>query len=190
MQVVGQLMAALPKGCSLHLGNSSVVRMAQLFGMPEEVEIQSNMGLEGAEGALATALGYATASEKINFVVLGDLSFFSGMTALWNTNYGSNIRIMVINNGGNAQQQNLPGFTPDERTLRMITGAHQASAKAWAEDRGFAYLSVHNEEELKAALPAFVKPDITRQPLFLEVFTDKASDAEALKQYYKSLKKN
>lgn len=190
MQVVGQLMAALPKGCSLHLGNSSVVRMAQLFGMPEEVEIQSNMGLEGAEGALATALGYATASEKINFVVLGDLSFFSGMTALWNSNYGSNIRIMVINNGGNAQQQNLPGFTPDERTLRMITGTHQASAKAWAEDRGFAYLSVHNEEELKAALPAFVKPDITRQPLFLEVFTDKASDAEALKQYYKSLKKN
>ena len=189
MQAVGLLMEALPKGCSLHLGNSSVVRMAQLFGMPEEVEMQSNMGLEGAEGALATALGYATASEKINFIVLGDLSFFCGMSALWNSNYGSNIRLMVINNGGNAQQQTLPGFTPDERALRMITGAHQASAKAWAEDRGFTYLSAHNEEELQAALPAFVNPDITRQPLFLEVFTDKASDAEALKQYYKSLKK-
>ena len=189
LQAVGLLMEALPKGCSLHLGNSSVVRMAQLFGMPEEVEMQSNMGLEGAEGALATALGYATASEKINFIVLGDLSFFCGMSALWNSNYGSNIRLMVINNGGNAQQQTLPGFTPDDRALRMITGAHQASAKAWAEDRGFTYLSAHNEEELQAALPAFVKPDITRQPLFLEVFTDKASDAEVLKQYYKSLKK-
>ena len=190
MQVVGQLMAALPKGCSLHLGNSSVVRYAQLFPLPADVEIQSNMGLEGSEGALASAIGYATASEKINFIVLGDVSFFAGMNALWNSNYGSNIRIMVINNGGNAQLQTLPGFTPDERTLRFVTGAHQATAKAWAEDRGFTYLSVHNEEELQAAMPVFTKADITRQPLFLEVFTDKAADAEELKLYYKSLKKN
>lgn len=190
MQVVGQLMAALPKGCSLHLGNSSVVRYAQLFPLPADVEIQSNMGLEGSEGALASAIGYATASEKINFIVLGDVSFFAGMNALWNSNYGSNIRIMVINNGGNAQLQTLPGFTPDERTLRFVTGTHQATTKAWGEDRGFTYLSVHNEEELQAAMPIFTKADITRHPLFLEVFTDKAADAEELKLYYKSLKKN
>lgn len=190
MLVVGVLMAAVPQGCALHLGNSSVVRYAQLFPLPTDVEIQSNMGLEGSEGALASALGYATASEKINYIVIGDVSFFGGMNALWNSNYGSNIRMMVINNGGNAQLQTLPGFTPDERTLRFVTGAHQATAKAWAEDRGFTYLSVHNEEELQAAMPVFTKADITRQPLFLEVFTDKAADAEELKLYYKSLKKN
>ena len=189
MLVVGQLMAALPQGCALHLGNSSVVRYAQLFPLPTDVEIQSNMGLEGSEGALASALGYATASEKINYIVLGDLSFLGGMNALWNSNYGSNIRIMVINNGGNAQLQTLPGFTPDERTLRFVTGAHHATSKAWAEDRGFTYLSAHNEEELQVAMPAFTKADITRQPILLEVFTDKATDADILKQYYKSLKK-
>ena len=189
MQAVGKLMGALPQGCSLHLGNSSVVRFAQLFPMPTEVEIQSNMGLEGTEGALATALGYATASEKINYIVLGDVSFFEGMNALWNSNFGSNIRIMVINNGGNGQLQTLPGFTPDERTLRFVTGAHQASAQAWAFDRGFSYFSVTNEAELEVLLPLFTKPDITRQPMLLEVFTDKVADTEVLKQYYKSLKK-
>lgn len=189
MLVVGRLMCALPKGCSLHLGNSSVVRYAQLFPMPEDVEIQSNMGLEGAEGALGTALGYAAASEKINYIVLGDVSFFGGMNALWNSCFGSNVRIMLINNGGNAQLQSLPGFTPDERTIRFVTGAHQTTAQAWAEDRGFSYLAVHNETELQTALPAFTKADITRQPLLLEVFTDKAADAETLKQYFKGLKK-
>lgn len=188
MQVVGQLMAALPQGCSLHLGNSSVVRYAQFFPLPTDVEIQSNMGLEGSEGALGTALGYATASEKINYMVLGDVSFFGGMNALWNSAYGSNVRIMVINNGGNAQLQTLPGFTPDERALRFVTGTHQATAQAWAEDRGFTYLSAHDETELQAALSAFTQPDITRQPLLLEVFTDKAADAETLKQYFKGLK--
>lgn len=189
MQVVGKLINTLPQGTSLHLGNSSVVRYAQLFPLPEDIEIQSNMGLEGTEGALPTALGYATASEKINFIVLGDVSFFEGMNALWNRNFGTNIRILVINNGGNAQMQTLPGFTSDDHTLRYVTGAHQASAKAWAEDRSFTYFSAHNEEELQIAMPAFTKADITRQPILLEVFTDKGTDAEMLKQYYKSLKK-
>ncbi|MBR1542176.1 MAG: 2-succinyl-5-enolpyruvyl-6-hydroxy-3-cyclohexene-1-carboxylate synthase [Bacteroidaceae bacterium] len=190
MMAVGRLIGSVPQGCSLHLGNGSSVRYAQFFPMPEEVEIQSNMGAEASEGTLATALGYATASEKINFIVTGDMSFFNGMNALWNNSYGSNIRLMVINNGGHAQMQSLPGFTPDERAIRFMTGSHQASVKAWAEDRGFSYLSAHNEEELETNLPVFVKADITRQPLLLEVFTDKAADAEALKQYYKSLRKN
>ena len=189
MMVVGQLMASLPSGCSLHFGTGSAVRYAQMFALPEDVEIQSNMGLEGSEGALATALGYATASEKMNFVVLGDMSFFSGMNALWNSNFGSNVRILVVNNGGHAQLQSLPGFTGDERTMRFITGAHQANAQAWATDRGFNYLSAHNEAELKDFMTTFTNPSITRQPILLEVFTDKASDAELLKQYYKSLKK-
>ncbi len=186
---VGQLLSSLPKGCSLHLGNSSVVRIAQIFALPNDIEIQSNMGLEGSEGSLSTALGYATASEKLNFILLGDVSFFEGMNALWNSNFGSNIRIMIINNGGNAQMQNLPGFTPDNQTQRYVTGTHQASAKCWAEDRGFTYLSANSSEDLQTALPYFTKPDITRQPILLEVFTDKITDAETLKQYYKGLKK-
>ena len=189
MQTVGKLMASLPTDCSLHLGNGSVVRYAQMFPMPEEVEIQANIGMEGAEGALATALGYATASEKINYIIIGDMSFFFGMNALWNNSYGSNIRLMVINNGGNGQLQSLPGFSPDERTQRFVCGSHQANAEAWATDQGFQYLSAHNEEELDAALPTFTQTGITRQPILLEVFTDKAADAEQLKQYFKNLKK-
>lgn len=188
MSAVGKLIASLPKGCSLHLGNGSAVRYAQLFPMPEDVEIQANVGLEGAEGSLATALGYATASEKINFVVIGDMGFFNGMNALCGNNYGSNIRILVINNGGYGQMQDLPGFTPDDHMQRFLFGNHQTSAKAWAEDKNFGYMSVRNDEELEAAMQTFIQPGITRQPLIMEVFTDKVADADYLKQYFKELR--
>ena len=189
MMAVGKLIGSLPKDCSLHLGNGSVVRYAQLFPMPEEVEVQANVGQEGTEGSLPTALGYATASEKINFIAIGEMGFFNGMNALCGNSYGSNIRIMVINNGGYGQMHDLPGFTTDERLQRFLTGSHQASAQAWAIDQGFQYLSAHNEEELEASLPSFTQAGITRQPLLLEVFTDMSADADYLKQYFKELKK-
>lgn len=82
MSAIGEVIQHLPVPCSLHLANSSVVRYAQLFDLPEEVEILSNRGTNGIEGSLSTALGYATASDKLNFIFIGDLSFFYDMNAL------------------------------------------------------------------------------------------------------------
>ena len=189
MMAVGKLISSLPKDCSLHLGNGSAVRYAQLFPMPEEIEVQANVGLEGVEGSLPTALGYATASEKINFIVIGDMGFFNGMNALCGKYYGSNIRIMVINNGGYGQMQDLPGFTPDERLQRFLTNSHQETVQAWAIDQSFQYLSAHDNEELESALPTFTQAGITKQPILLEVFVDKSADADYLKQYFKDLRK-
>ena len=45
-------------------------------------------GTSGIEGSLSTAVGYAAASDKLNFVAIGDLSFFYDMNALWNANIG------------------------------------------------------------------------------------------------------
>ena len=84
--------------------------------------------------------------------------------------------------------QDLPGFTPDDHMQRFLIGSHQASAKAWAEDKGFLYMSVNNNEELEAAMQTFTQPGITRQPMILEVFTDKVADTDYLKQYFKELR--
>ena len=95
MSAIGEVIRRLPSPCSLHLANSSTVRYAQLFDLPPEVEVLSNRGTNGIEGSLSTALGYAT--DKLNFILIGDLSFFYDMNALWNTNYGCNIRILLLN---------------------------------------------------------------------------------------------
>ena len=189
MNAIGKVINHLPIPCSLHLANSSTVRYAQLFPLPKDVEVLSNRGTNGIEGSLSTALGYATASDKLNFIFIGDLSFFYDMNALWNANYGSNVRILLLNNAGGEIFHALPGLEMQDNSRRFITATHRTSAKAWAEDRGFQYLSVHNEEELDQAVEIFTQPSITSQPMLMEVFTEKDKDIEHLKTYYHNLKK-
>ncbi len=188
MSAIGKIITRLPSPCSLHLANSSTVRYAQLFNVPADVEILSNRGTNGIEGSLSTALGYATVSEKLNFIIIGDLSFFYDMNALWIPNYGSNVRILLLNNSGGEIFHALPGLELHENARRFVTATHQANAKAWAEDRGFEYLSAHNDAELSAAATYFTQPEITQKPLLLEVFTEKNPDIELLKNYYQALK--
>lgn len=189
MSAIGKIIHHLPSSCSLHLANSSTVRYAQLFPLPKDVEVLSNRGTNGIEGSLSTAIGYATASDKLNFIFIGDLSFFYDMNALWNANYGSNVRILLLNNEGGEIFHALPGLEMADSSRHFITATHRTSAKAWAEDRGFQYLSVHNEEKLDQAVEIFTQPSITSQPMLMEVFTEKDKDIEHLKTYYHNLKK-
>ena len=189
MSAIGAVIKNLPAPCSLHLANSSVVRYAQLFDIPANVEILSNRGTNGIEGSLSTALGYATASDKLNYLFIGDLSFFYDMNALWNSNYGANIRILLLNNEGGEIFHALPGLELHENARRFVTATHCTTAKAWAEDRGFEYLSARNSEEVNAAVTVFTQASVTNRPMLLEVFTDKNLDIEMLKEYYHNLKK-
>ncbi len=188
MLAIGSLIKALPEQCALHLGNSSSVRYAQLFDVPSTVEVCCNRGTSGIEGSLSTAIGYASVSEKLNFVVIGDLSFFYDMNALWNSHVGNNLRILLLNNGGGEIFHTLPGLEMSGTSHKYITAVHKASARAWAEDRGFAYLKAEDEEQLADAMAQFVQAEPQEHPLLLEVFTNKNKDARMLKEYYHQLK--
>lgn len=189
MSAIGKVITGLPAPCSLHLANSSAVRYAQLFDVPQDVEILSNRGVNGIEGSLSTAIGYSTASDKLNFIIIGDLSFFYDMNALWNNNYGSNIRILMLNNSGGEIFHALPGLELHDNAKSFIIANHAASAKSWAEDRGLEYMCAHNNDELENNLTHFLEPSITSRPMLLEVFTEKDKDIELLKNYYHNLKK-
>lgn len=189
MSVIGELLHNLPTPCALHLANSSTVRYAQLFKIAEEVEICSNRGVNGIEGSLSTAIGYSVASDKLNFVVIGDLSFFYDMNALWNNNFGCNLRIMMINNGGGEIFEALPGLKLDAATQRCVAGKHNTSAEGWAKERGFKYMVVNNDDELKKVIPIFTTPTPFAQPMLIEVFTNSSTDVKLLKEYYHGLKK-
>ena len=188
MAAIGKVITQLPTPSSLHLANSSTVRYAQFFDIPKDVEILSNRGTNGIEGSLSTALGYATVSSKLNFILIGDLSFFYDMNALWNSNYGSNIRILLLNNSGGEIFHALPGLELHQQASRFVVANHQTSARAWAEDRGFEYLAAHREDELETAVARLVDPNITNRPMLLEVFTEKEKDVELLKEYFRGLK--
>ena len=189
MAAIGKVLKALPTDAVLHLANSSTVRYAQLFQIPDSVEVCCNRGTSGIEGSLSTALGYAWASDKLNFVLIGDLSFFYDMNALWCNHLRGNLRIMLLNNGGGEIFQSLPGLKMEARTHRFVTALHQTKAEGWAQERGFDYTAVHTMEELDAALSDFMQADQQGNPKLMEVFTDKAEDVRLLKEYYHGLRK-
>ena len=189
ISVTGDLIKALPTPCALHLANSSTVRYAQLFPLSTDVEVCCNRGVNGIEGSLSAAIGYATASDKLNFVIIGDLSFFYDMNALWCTHFNNNLRILLLNNEGGEIFHTLPGMDKSGGTSRkFITAEHQTSARGWAEERGFFYQQVTNAEEWEEALTTFASPEENPKPMLLEVMTDKAEDTTLLRDYYKSLK--
>jgi 2-succinyl-5-enolpyruvyl-6-hydroxy-3-cyclohexene-1-carboxylate synthase len=187
MSAVGSLMGSLPAQCALHLANSSPVRYAELFPLADSVEVCCNRGVNGIDGSLSTALGYAACSEKLNFIVTGDLSFFYDMNSLWTTSPRPNVRILLLNNGGGEIFHTLPGLEMSGTSHKYITGVHGASAREWCESRGLTYLRADDEATLAEAMAQLVAPEAAA-PILLEVMTNKNRDARILKEFYNNLK--
>lgn len=188
MSAIGSLLQSMPEEASLHLANSSAVRYAQLYPLKPQVEVCCNRGVNGIEGSLSSAVGYSVASRKINFVVIGDLSFFYDMNALWNHHYGVNLRILLLNNGGGEIFHTLPGMDQTDRSRAFITAPHTTSACGWAEERGFLYLKATNQKELDEKMQLFASMQETRKPMLLEVMTDADTDTSLLREYYRGLR--
>lgn len=188
MGAIGQLIETMPAASSLHLANSSVVRYAQLFPLNPQIEVCCNRGVNGIEGSLSTALGYAAASTKLQFVAIGDLSFFYDMNALFTRHFGNNLRILLLNNEGGEIFHTLPGMNKESQSRSFITAEHHTSARGWAEERGFTYLTCSNQEELTEHMAHFTTPEEQEKPLLLEVWTDKEEDTQLLKEYFHSLR--
>lgn len=188
MGAIGRLVTMIPNGAVLHLSNSSTVRYAQLFKIDDSIKVLCNRGTNGIEGSLSSAIGYAAASCNLNFVIIGDLSFFYDMNALWNPHITGNLRIMMINNGGGEIFHSLPGLKMDERARSFITSTHATSAKGWAEERGLRYFGVHNADELDNALAQFTSAENSGSPMLMEVFTLPDKDVKLLKDFYHNVK--
>lgn len=187
ISIVGNLIKKIPESSVLHFANSSVVRYSQMFTIPKNVEVFCNRGVNGIDGSLSTAIGYASVSNKLNFILIGDLSFFYDMNALWNDSLKSNMRILLINNGGGEIFNTLPGMESNNKSGRYIIGTHNTSAAGWAKERGLKYVKVTNQEEFDKNIDMFVS--FSEVPMLIEVYTNRNTDTVILRDYYSSIKK-
>lgn len=187
LTVVGEFLDRLPVNVALHLGNSSSIRNAQLFSLPPDTKVYSNRGVSGIDGVISTAVGFAAANDCETYLIAGDLSFFYDMNALWNRHISPHLHIMMMNNGSGGIFHLLPGADQSAALNDYIACHHQTEAKAWAESRGFYYLSARNKSELSEALDVFTQSG-SEKPLFLEVFTSHEVNPIVFKAYYHQLK--
>lgn len=161
--VEGKLMHNLPAKSMLHLGVGNTFMMTQRFALDPSVEVECNMGVNGIDGSASSFMGQVAArnSKDLNFLLIGDLSFFYDMNSLINKDIHGNIRIMMINNG-------KAGLLA-HHGVKAITQPFTATAEGWVKSLGFTYLSSSNMTEYKDNLDKFVSTEVN-EPIFFEVF--------------------
>jgi len=189
LKVMDEILRMLPNGINLHLGNSSVVRYAQLFEPNPSVTYLSNRGTAGIDGSLSTVIGYAFHSKQENYAIIGDLSFFYDSNAFWNQMVGSNVKVIVINNGGGGIFRYIDGPTKVPEFERLFEGQHDGRVEGICQAFHLEYQKASNETELRVGLKHLINSQPQRG-MILEVFTPREQNAEILKDYFKTIKNN
>lgn len=177
----------LPEGWQLQMGNSSVVRYVQLFNQLSGVRYFGNRGVSGIEGSTSTAVGAALASDSPVLLISGDHSFRYDANGLSIPVVPSNLRIIIVNNGGGNIFRIIEGPELNEISERFIEVENQQSIENLVKHHGVAYRSAKNQVELQTELEKLFGLE-TSECIVLEVFTPRVDSPEILKNYFKYLK--
>lgn len=178
----------LPKNIHLQLANSSTVRYAQLFDMPEGAEVFCNRGTSGIDGSTATAIGAALINPNPTVLITGDLSFFYDINGLWNNHIPSNFRILLINNNGGGIFRILPGEKDSIKYDTYFETIHKRNARQLADAFGLKYKAVSSNFGLQWALKSFFLPSRTAK--ILEIKTPRKINDSILLNYFKAMQKS
>lgn len=169
----------------LHLANSTPIRYVQLFPRKGNVKYLSNRGVSGIDGCTSTAIGYASLSEKLNVLVTGDIGFFYDSNAFWMKNLPSNLKIILINNGGGGIFRIIDGPTSTEQLEEVFESHHNTRAEHLAKMYDLEYQSAQDTESFQFALDRLLESESIS---LLEVFTPREKNADILKSYFRSMR--
>lgn len=172
------LLKKIPPFSKIHLANSMAVRYVNFLGKRNQ-EIICNRGTSGIDGSNSTAVGCTFTTKEPVTLITGDMAFFYDRNAFWH-NYGMpNLRIIILNNHAGGIFRLIEGPTKQPELEEFFETKQQLSANHLAEEFGFFYIKVKNQEELERALGDFYEPSL--HPKILEIETSSPKNAENLK---------
>lgn len=184
-----RLAPRMPENSVLHLGILNSLRVWNYTLVPDSLRVYSNVGGFGTDGALSSLLGASLVHPgKLYFGVVGDLAFFYDLNSLGNRHVGSNLRIMLVNNG-KGFEFHLEGGAFDifgDEVGRYISAAGHNGRQSpdlvrhYAQDLGFEYMSAHDKMEFDACIDRFTQPGLTDKPMLLELFTSTEDERVAV----------
>lgn len=187
LYAIKQLLVNLPANVDLQLANSLTIRMAHLFDIDSSIRVNCNRGVNGIDGSMSTAVGYAAENERMTFYITGDLSFFYDMNSLWIRHLSYKMRIMLINNGGGGVMY-APLDEEKRKTLsEHVAAGHSVSARGWVESLGFKYFSAYNKDEVDSGVKNLLNKR-SDCPVFLEVFSNiNPQDINSIRDYMQTI---
>ena len=171
----------LPENVVLQLSNSMPVRYANLLGLTQAAEVFANRGTSGIDGCSSTAVGAALATEKIVFLLTGDVAFFYDRNALWHPHLPDNLRIVLINNGGGNIFRLIDGPSAQPELAQYFETQHQQTAQRTAQDAGITYVEVRQIADLETHWNVFCERD--GKAKILEIFTDPVANGLVFEAY-------
>jgi 2-succinyl-5-enolpyruvyl-6-hydroxy-3-cyclohexene-1-carboxylate synthase len=181
--VAAELAPRIPAGSVMHFAILSSLRNWSFFELDPTVESYSNVAAFGIDGGLSTFIGHSAATDRLCFMVIGDLSFFYDMSAVGIRGIGGNARVILVNNGGGGEFR-LYSHAADrnfgEGANEFIAAAgHHGSAQAWVESMGWGYTAVRSKEDLAECADWFLAE--SGRPLLVEVFTTMQDDSDGVR---------
>lgn len=173
-------LADLDTDICVHYANSSAVRLACIYA---QHYVWCNRGVNGIEGSLSTAAGFSLATDALTVCVIGDLSFFYDQNALWNSNIGGNLRIVLLNNSGGGIFRQLKGLDKSPVATSFVAAQHETTAQGICTQNDIGYISAKDMGEMQIGIVTLLTRE-TNRPMLLEVFTDVYEDMKAMADYF------
>lgn len=140
---------------TLHLANSTAVRAAANVFEGGSFPIYCNRGVNGIEGSLSAAVGYALNDKRLAILIIGDLSFYYDVNALNNTALPCNLRILLLNNAHGGIFDHLNGLSQSPARDRYV-----AAKSSIRPARGIA--ETFNLEYAECTAPSALKESMAR----------------------------
>ncbi len=170
-----QLHKSIPKKSYVNFAILNSLRTWSYFPLDSSIVCHSNVAAFGIDGCMSVLLGQSVVSDKLCFLVIGDLAFFYDMNSLGIRHLKNNIRILLVNNGCGAEFK-LSAMKIDTDSYIAAAG-HYGSAKAWAESNGFKYMQASTKDEFLSQKDLFTKEG--DMPIVFEVFTNAENESKA-----------
>ena len=183
--IIRDFCKVIPKNSILHASVLNSIRITNYFKIDKSVKCYANVGADGIDGAFSTFLGQANKTDKMAFLLIGDLSYLYDLNACLNINKNinnKNIRILIINNYAGAEFHKNFGLSMIPTLNLHIAAGHNTKIEETTGMENVEYLSAKNQEELDEAFKKFVKK--SEKTIVLEAFTDADCDAKTLKGFW------
>ena len=179
---IKKFLEKIPNDSIIHMSVLDAIRISNYLKMPNNVRCFANIGADGIDGALSTFLGQASKTDKLSFLLIGDLSLMYDMNALY-SKIPSNVRIIVINNFAGSEFYKNFGLERIKTLNKHIAAGHNTTMEQLPALDDFKYLRATNDEELDNNLNIFKSK--SDKPIILEIITDANQDANKLKEFWK-----
>ena len=173
----------IPANSVVHFAILNSLRNWNYFDMNSTIQGYSNVAAFGIDGCMSTFLGHSVATDKLSFLVIGDLSFFYDMNSIGIRHIKNNVRIILVNNNGGGEFRlfNHPANEfGDDANTHIAAAGHNGAAQAWVESMGWEYIRIETKEQLHEAADSFVS--VSDKPILIEVFTTMKADSDGVEQ--------